>query len=289
MNSRYKKLLGIAAVILAVALLCACSAHVSRKPEPVSGNDFIDLAGSETPAPADPGSPAAQPEPSGEPSPEPSEEPEPTPEPYSVVLQETEDMGQEYLDKIIFLGDSTTYGLKYYAALSGGKDTQQVWTPSSGTLTLSYQGFATIVYPPTGEEIPIRDAVERTKPEMMIITLGVNGVSFMDEDYFKSEYTALVTDIQAISPDTKIILQSIFPVASTYEYLSSINNENITRANGWVLEVAEQTGCHYLDTTSVLAGPDGWLPAEYQNGDGLHLNEVSFGIVTNYIRTHGWK
>ena len=227
--------------------------------------------------------------PSDEPSPETSETPEPTPEPYSVVLRETEDMGQEYLDKIIFLGDSTTYGLKYYAVLSGGKETQQVWTPSSGTLTLSYQGFATIVYPPTGEEIPIREAVERTKPEMMVITLGVNGVSFMDEDYFKSEYTSLVTDIQAISPDTKIILQSIFPVASTYEYLSSINNDNITRANGWVLEVAEQTGCHYLDTTSVLAGPDGWLPAEYQNGDGLHLNEVSFGIVTNYIRTHGWK
>ena len=289
---RQKKLLCTAAVILACALLASCSAHVSRKPEPTNGNDFIDLAGTSSPAPGGTDEPAPSGEPADtpadEPSPEPIETPEPTPEPYSVVLRETEDMGQEYLDKIIFLGDSTTYGLKYYAVLSGGKETQQVWTPSSGTLTLSYQGFATIVYPPTGEEIPIRDAVERTKPEMMVITLGVNGVSFMDEDYFKSEYTSLVTDIKAISPDTKIILQSIFPVASTYEYLSSINNENITRANGWVLEVAEATGCHYLDTTSVLAGPDGWLPQEYQNGDGLHLNEVSFSIVTNYIRTHGW-
>ena len=33
----------------------------------------------------------------------------------------------------------------------------------------------------------------------------------MEEDYFKSEYKMLVEDIKEISPDTKIILQSIFP------------------------------------------------------------------------------
>lgn len=205
------------------------------------------------------------------------------------ILAETADMGMEYIDKMVFLGDSTTYGMKYYAVLSDGKDTKQVWTPSNGTLTLSYQGFAAIVYPEDGSEIPIRDAVTQSLPEYMVITLGVNGVSFMEEDYFKSEYTDLVTDIQSISPDTKIILQSIFPVASNYEYLSSINNEKIAAANGWILEVAENTSTGFLNTASVLVGADGWLPQEYQNGDGLHLNEIGFGIVLSYIRTHGYQ
>ncbi|NLO48022.1 MAG: hypothetical protein GX111_06875 [Clostridiales bacterium] len=203
-------------------------------------------------------------------------------------LSSTDDMGQEYIDKIIFLGDSTTYGLKYYEVLSGGKETKQVWTPVSGTLTLSQQGFATIVYPPTGEEIPIRDAVERAKPEIMVITLGVNGVSFMDEDYFKSEYTSLVNDIRETSPDTKVILQSIFPIASNYEYQGDINNTNISAANGWILAIAEETGVKYLDTYSVLIGSDGYMPQEYHNGDGLHLNKDSFNLVLNYIRTHGY-
>ena len=284
MKMRHKKVLCLLMICIAAFLLCSCSTHVVRKPDTSSVDNFIDLSPSAPAAPDAVVSPDV--------SEDPVQSPEPTfeaaPQPPATVLGETADMGQEYLDSIIFLGDSTTYGMKYYGVLSGGKDTQQVWTPSSGTLTLSYQGFATIVYPPTGEEIPIREAVERTKPAMMVITLGVNGVSFMDEDYFKSEYTSLVSDIKAISPDTRIILQSIFPVASTYEYLSSINNTNITEANKWVLAVAEETGCRYLDTTSVLVGEDGWLPQEYQNGDGLHLNEVSFGIVTNYIRTHGW-
>lgn len=204
-------------------------------------------------------------------------------------LEETEDMGQEYIDKITFLGDSTTYGLRYYKMLAGERDTTQVWTPKSGTLSLFQQSFALIVYPETGEEITILEAVERKKPEMMVITLGVNGVSMMDEEYFKSEYTALVEGIQRTSPDTRIILQSIFPVASSYEYLKSINNEKITRANGWVMDVAEETGVRYLDTQTVLKGEDGWLPQSYQNGDGLHLNETSFALVLEYIRTHGWQ
>lgn len=203
------------------------------------------------------------------------------------LLPESDDMGQEYIDDITFLGDSTTYGLRYYKMLEGGKETTQVWTPSSGTLSLFQQSFALIVYPETDEEITILEAVERKKPSMMVITLGVNGVSMMDEDYFKSEYTALVEGIQETSPDTRIILQSIFPVAENYEHLGSINNEKITQANQWVLAVAEETGVHYLDTQSVLKGEDGWLPNEYQNGDGLHLNETSFGLVLDYIRTHG--
>ena len=65
----------------------------------------------------------------------------------SAVLGETEDAGQEYIDKLVFLGDSTTYGLKAYEVLTGGKNTAQVWTPASGTLTLYNYATATIVFP----------------------------------------------------------------------------------------------------------------------------------------------
>lgn len=207
----------------------------------------------------------------------------------SAVLKETSDYGQEYIDKMVFLGDSTTYGMKYYAVLKDGKNTNQVWTPSNGTLTLSYQSFASIVYPEDGTEITIREALEKKQPEYFVITLGVNGVSFMDEAYFKSEYSSLVADAQSICPNTKIILQSIFPVATNYEYLKSINNDNITAANGWIQSIAEAYNVRYLDTASVLRGDDGWLRQEYQNGDGLHLNETGFKQVLNYIRTHGYQ
>ena len=207
----------------------------------------------------------------------------------SVLLAETEDAGQEYIDKLTFLGDSTTYGLKYYEVLSGGKNTTQVWTPASGTLTLFNYATATIVFPEDGQEISIVDAVTRKLPEYLVITLGVNGVSMMDEDWFKTDYTALVQSIQAASPDTKIICNSIYPVENDYEQIESINNTNIPQANEWIKAVAEATGCKFTDSASVLKLEDGSLNESYGNGDGIHLNADGFNAVLQYLRTHAYQ
>ena len=122
-----------------------------------------------------------------------------------------------------------------------------------------------------------------------IITLGVNGVSMMDEDWFKTDYTALVQSIQAASPDTKIICNSIYPVENDYEQIESINNTNIPQANEWIKAVAEATGCKYADSASVLKAEDGSLREDYGNGDGIHLNADGFNAVLNYLRTHAYQ
>jgi len=208
----------------------------------------------------------------------------------SVRLGETPDAGRDYLDRIIFLGDSTTYGIGAYYGWGYTElcPPEQVWTPASGTLTLSYYNIATIVYPETKEELTIEEAVKRAKPEYLVITLGVNGISFMDEEWFIRDYTALVKLIQAASPDTKIILNSIYPVAASYKYQKDINNERIRAANGWIERIAEATGARFLNSYECLVGPDGNLPEESQNGDGLHLNGESFTTVMQYIRTHAY-
>jgi lysophospholipase L1-like esterase len=204
----------------------------------------------------------------------------------NTVLRETTDAGQDYIDGITFLGDSTTYGLIPYKMLKDGRDTMQVWTPQSGTLTLSQASIATIVYPDDNSEITIIEAVEKKRPPILLITLGVNGVSFMNRDYFTSEYKKLIESIQSKSPETFIIVQSMFPVARSYAKQESINNEKITAANEWIAALADEAGVKYLDTYSALVGEDGFLPEDYQNGDGMHLNDVGFGVELSYIRTH---
>lgn len=205
------------------------------------------------------------------------------------VLRETPDAGPSYIDKMVFLGDSTTNGLRHYKMLRDGSDTKQVWTPYNGTLTLSTVSFATIVYPETGAQITISEAVTAKKPEYLVITLGVNGVSFLGENDFKREYKYLVELVQDISPDTKIICQSIFPVARSYQLLKSINNEKIRAANGWILEVAHETGVKYLDTYSVMCDEEGWLPESSHNGDGLHPNSDTYTLELNNLRTHAFE
>lgn len=258
-----KKLTKYLALALAIALmlclLCAC------------GSDNDDTAD--------------EPEESYNPPPVSSDNPAFDNEPETVELGQTADAGEEYISKMVFIGDSTTYGLMAYDVLPES----QVWTPSSGTLALFNQSIATIVYPPTNEEIPITDAIGLAKPEYVVLTIGVNGVSMMDEDSFKTEYIALIERIKSVSPDTKIICNSIYPVEAMYEAKDNgINNAVIDRANGWILQIAEQTGTHFTNSASVLKGSDGKLVSEYGNGDGIHLCAAGFERVIDYLRTHAW-
>lgn len=205
------------------------------------------------------------------------------------LLPETDDMGQDYIDRITFICDSPTYWLWPKGLLSGGKNSKQVWTGPEGTMTLAYQSTYWILDPYDNKQRPIRSVVERHKPEYLIIALGINGVSFMKEDYFVAEYTDLVTDIQAISPDTIILLQSIYPITRQYRNWGSITNVTITRANSWILRIAEDTGCKYLDTISVLLAENGEAKAELMMKDGLHPNSEGLKVILNYIRTHGYR
>lgn len=264
-----------ALILVCVVLAVFTIMFASCAPGP---SDDAGTSSSASPLPDEPEDSGATTEPDT------SVEPDNSPTPTATVLGETEDMGQEYLDKFVFLGDSTTYGLAYYDVVNDN----QVWTPKNGTLTLNRWSIDAIVYPDEDTEIPIVDAVTKKQPEYMMLTLGVNGVSFMDEEYFTTEYTALVQAIQAASPNTKIILNSVYPVGVNYATSTGITNPKIEAANLWIQTVAENTGVKFLNTASILKDENGYLKEGYHT-DNIHLSKDTFGLVINYIRTHGYS
>lgn len=214
------------------------------------------------------------------------------------TLGTTEDLGQEYIDKMIFLGESTTYGLQRYGVLSGGQNTNQVWTGavasngkviSSGTLSLSPSiAQAKIFYPDNASAITIGDAVSLKSPEYLVITLGLNnGASYYTEQEFKQCYRLLLNSIP--KSKTKIILQSLFPVSRRCE-IAAYTPARLAECNGWIQDIAVEYGLKYLNTTEALADSEGYLYEEFDNGgDGIHLNGNGLKTVLMYIRTHGYS
>ena len=212
-----------------------------------------------------------------------------TPEPTATAarLGLTADAGRAYLDRIVFLGDSTTYGIGAYYnwGYTSLCPPEQIWTPKSGWMSLVQYDTAKIYYHATGEELLIKDAAAKAKPEIMIITMGIDSIATETKDSFIRRYTALVNNIQAASPDTKIILNSIYPVADSYKYQKDINNDKINAANGWIESIAVSTGCAFLYSWEAIA-VNGRLPETAHNGDGLHPNGETYTKIMQYIRTH---
>ena len=202
-----------------------------------------------------------------------------------VILTETPDAGIDYQNSIIFVGDSLTAHIRSRGVLTGGTATKQVWCPENNMMNLNSEVTAAkIVYPETGEKMTVAEAAGRAKPAIMVITLGTDwGVSYLSESEFKDCYTDLIQAIQAASPDTKIILQSIFPVAQSCK---NLDNTKIDAANKWVKAIASENGCRYLDTQSILKDDKNFLKEEYAESDGIHLRKDAYVAILEYIRTH---
>lgn len=202
------------------------------------------------------------------------------------ILEATERADEEYLKSIVFLGDSTTNGLWSYGMLPDGKNSTQVWLPKDKTLTLWDVPNKKILDPNTNTEVVFSELIALRKPKILVITLGVNGVAFLDEAGFKREYGKILDTVLEKSPETQIILQSIFPVTREYNLLKQINNNNISRANVWVADLAEQYGIAYLNTAEILLNEHGYLFTDMDSGDGLHLLPDTYQKIIDYILCH---
>ena len=211
------------------------------------------------------------------------------------LLGETPDRGTSYIDSFIFIGESTTYHMKSRGVLSDGTATKQIWAPKNGTMTLDLTcDKIKIVYPETGEELTFFEASAKKHPEYVIMTFGLNGAVQnvkRGEDYFKACYKKLINSVRSASPNTKIILQSAFPVAgnmdmSAYSVTLKTLNTYIDTINKWTLSLASEEGLHYLNTAECLKDSNNNLKLEYQSGDGYHLTAEAYRKILHYIRTH---
>ncbi len=210
-----------------------------------------------------------------------------------VTLPETPDAGEAYQDSLTFVGDSLTAHLINRGVLTGGMATTQVWRTESNMFNLKAGAVSQkIIYPGPGEHtgraMTVAEAAALAKPRILIVTLGTDwGVAYLNEQDFKAAYSELIHAIRKASPDTAVLIQSIFPVTADCAVLS---NAQIDRANEWVKAVAAETDCRYLDTQSVLRDETGALKAAYTvSGDGIHLNTDAYKVILTYIRTHAVK
>ena len=215
-------------------------------------------------------------------------------DPYIEADVKLED-NENYIDSIIFLGESTTYHLKSRGVLSGGTQTKQVWAPKSGTLMLDFStDNCRIVYPETGEEIDISEAMRRKKPKYIMLTFGLNGATktiSRGYGYFSTCYLDLIKALKTASPDTKIIIQSCFPVAksmNTDNYSVDVKtlNSYINVINDWAQEIASSQKIKFVNSAEVLKDSEGFLCEKYQVGDGYHLTKEAYIEILKYIKTH---
>lgn len=194
-------------------------------------------------------------------------------------LRETNDAGAEYISSSVFLTDSIMISLREQS-LTGG----DVWSSESGSLPMGSIATWNILYS-DGSKISPVDACMISKPSVLFIAIGSDGVTATTKEDFIAGYDKLIRDIMAVSPDTKIVCCSVCPVADGYSGKDGLTDDIAGEATEWVCQVCRDTGAYYADIASaVRSGID--LTPQYAGANKKALNSAGLQAVLAYLRTH---
>ena len=192
------------------------------------------------------------------------------------------------LEGVFFFGESTTAHL----ARSGGvldtdEERQAVLRDESGTRYLDMRILSSLVLY-RGEQISFAEAVERAKPRVLVLSFGLNGITrwSRDPNTFLRNYRALIEGIQSRSPNTKILLQSVYPVGENTVFSLSKEelNKQIKKLNVAISSLEkEYPNLTYVDTAQLLADESGALRSLYDIGDGIHLTNEAYRIILSFL------
>lgn len=197
------------------------------------------------------------------------------------ILKETEDYGNEYINETVFFGDSITFNFAYFGAIPFSNN---LWAKSSIDPETAYTWPININSTVTNNTF--LEILEQNKPKRVVISLGANAVSWMEIDYFINNYEKLIKKAKEVSPDTKLIVQSVFPVDSKYDVTENRNNK-INKINYYLAEMCERQNIKFLNSAVVLKDENGACKKGYcYQTDGIHLEKDASMLVLDYFKTH---
>lgn len=203
-----------------------------------------------------------------------------------ITLPETNDAGQEYIDKLTFLCDSSFVGVRDYGLLSGGTGTYQVWATDTGSLPIGSINEKNIIYPSDGSEISIADAAMIAKPPVLVICVGQDGLNNVDEASFKNNYSTLIQSIKTASPDTIIICCTISSVVNNYTGADNLTTIMISDANDWIKDVCQNQGVYFTESGKAVGDGTGSVLSSYLSTNGKTLNSTGINEILEYLRKH---
>lgn len=196
---------------------------------------------------------------------------------------------------IVFLGDSTTNSLRYHGVLPDEKDTTRVWCGAQNTLSMWGLSSKKIKLTKSMLEelhllpddtnarmkikenpaeagtflIPLSDLLALRRPACLVVTLGINGCSLMDKETFIKEYETLISTVKKHSPQTILVLNSVFPVLQH----ATVKQSDIDRTNVIIEDIAKKNAILFINSSAHLK-ENAFAPSDMlDHTDGIHWNK----------------
>ncbi|MFY8182193.1 MAG: GDSL-type esterase/lipase family protein [Flavobacterium sp.] len=126
------------------------------------------------------------------------------------------------------------------------------------------------------------------KPKKIFIEIGINDLGInLPNDSLVNNYLKIIDKLQSKTPNSKIYIQSIFPVKNDSQYLKSITNpevnKNVVLVNKELKSICEKKNLTYIDIYSSFE-LEGQMNPKYSI-DGVHLNGAGYLLWRDKLKS----
>lgn len=197
-----------------------------------------------------------------------------------------------WFDDAVFVGDSVTLKLSYYADENEGAlgNAQFVCAGSLGYTNAQWDIDDPLAVHPVykGQTVLAENCTVVTGATKVFIMLGMNDIGLYGIDATVESADALIGKILSHTPDAEIYIQSTTPIIMGKE-VGDLNNENIRAFDERLSAYADEHGYRYLDLYHQLCDDDGYLREEYCSdieAMGIHFTPAACEIWIDYLKNH---
>lgn len=193
----------------------------------------------------------------------------------------TEAVSASFFDDAVFIGDSVSLMLSYYANSSGRlgnakflvQGSYSAGNAVSNGLLMSYQG----------QKMDLQSAVAATGAKKVFIMLGMNDIALYGVDGTIKNWRTMLGRIFEKSPDVKIYIQSMTPIWTGGE-IGGLNNKHADQFNQALKTFAQENGYTYIDVASYMKDSTGGLASNYCSDNYVHITNAGAATWVSVLR-----
>lgn len=176
----------------------------------------------------------------------------------------------------LFIGDSRTVGLSEYGDLG-----QAVVFANSGMSVFNLLDAQVALA--NGDKQKLDQVLSERNFKAIYLMLGINELGYEYHSIVR-RYQEVVDWIREKQPDATLILEANLHVTEEKSAKSDIyNNQRINALNNAIRDIAEDTGCLYIDVNPIFDDGNGNLSAVYST-DGAHVLGKYYSVWVDLIR-----
>lgn len=190
-----------------------------------------------------------------------------------------------FFNDAVFIGDSVTLKLSYYAASSGELGKATFLTRGSygvnhavtDSMLLSYQG----------KEMKVEEAVKATGAKKVFIMLGMNDIALYGIDKTIENWKTLISRIEDTCSDVKIYIQSMTPIWTGGE-TGGLTNENMDTYNERLEAAVTAAGCSFINVAPYMKDATGGLATLYCSDSFVHVTDEGSAAWIKVLKAYDY-